>query len=392
MFFIFAFGIWALASVYTAWRLMSPLTLSTAEVFLAVLGVLIFILLPFWHWRLARRFEASIVGRISAWVTFLGMGVLNYLCLFLLVRDALWLGARLITQIVSLAYGQVNVYTNFAFAVPGDWWLRSNLFVLALTGLVIGYGLYQARKSPRVVEVRIPITGLPAGLEGFRLVQISDLHAGETIGRAFVRRVVARVNALEADVIAFTGDVADGSVKQLHAVVAPLAGLSARYGKFFVTGNHEYYSGAAPWLHEMESLGFTVLLNQSEVRLCQGCKILFAGVTDFSAAHLIPEHRSDPARALAQATPCDLKILLAHQPRSIFAAAQHDCDVQLSGHTHGGQFLPWNWLVPLQQPYVAGLYKHEKTWLYVNRGAGYWGPPLRIGAPSEITLIKLATA
>jgi predicted MPP superfamily phosphohydrolase len=391
MFFFFAFGVWSLASAYTAWRLVGPLALGTGGIFLTVLCVLVFISLPFWYWRFSRTHEASRASQVLSWTTYLGMGALNYLFLLLLLRDTLWLATLLLSKFVSIVHGQ-----SFLAALPPavselSWWQATNLVIVGLAGLVVSYGVYQARKLPDIVEVSIPIAGLPAALAGLRLVQISDLHVGATIRREFVQRVVARVRTLQPDIIAFTGDVADGSVAHLRAHVAPLAELAAPHGKFFVTGNHEYYSGAESWTNEMQRLGFTVLLNQNRAVEFQGCKVLLAGVTDFSATHIMPQHKSDPAQALAQEAHCDLKILLAHQPRSVFAAARSGCDLQLSGHTHGGQFLPWNWLVPLQQPYVAGLFKHQNTWLYVSRGTGYWGPPLRIGAPSEITLVTLTS-
>ncbi|MDZ7307792.1 MAG: metallophosphoesterase [candidate division KSB1 bacterium] len=220
-------------------------------------------------------------------------------------------------------------------------------------------------------------------------MQISDLHVGDTITAAFVKKVVAAVNRLAPDVIVFTGDLADGGVAHLREDVAPLAQLSSRYGKFHVTGNHEYYSGAEAWLAEARRLGFTVLLNEHRVVTHGSSRVLIAGVPDFGAGPFVPHHDSNPAQALANAPPAELKILLAHQPRSIFAAARAGFDLQLSGHTHGGQFFPWNFLVPLQQPYVSGLHRHGNTWIYVSNGTGYWGPPIRLGAPAEVTVIKL---
>lgn len=392
MFFILALGVWCLACSYTAWRLLAPLPLGTFGNLLSVLGVLIFIFLPFIYWKISRRQESSLWGRALSWATFLGMGLLNYLCLFLLLRDALWLGGSLLSKFVSVVYGRALEIAALP-SLPGlDWWQATNLLIAGAAGLVAGFGLYQARKRPAVVRVNIPIAGLPAALADLRLVQITDLHVGATIRRPFVQTVASVVNDLRPDIIAFTGDAADGAVESLREEIAPLRELLAHHGKFFVTGNHEYYSGAEPWLGEMQRLGFTVLLNENRVVDFNGVKILMAGVTDYGAAYLMRAHRSDPARALSGAENCSIKILLAHQPRSIFAAARSGCDLQLSGHTHGGQFIPWNWLVPLQQPCVAGLFKHEKTWLYVSRGTGYWGPPMRIGAPAEITLITLVRA
>jgi predicted MPP superfamily phosphohydrolase len=185
----------------------------------------------------------------------------------------------------------------------------------------------------------------------------------------------------------------DGSVAELRGHVAPLAGLLSRHGTFFVTGNHEYYSGALPWMAELRSLGVSVLMNEHVVLERGGASMVLAGVADYGAHHYDPSHRSDPVAALLGA-PADaaLRVLLAHQPRSAAAAEQAGFDLQLSGHTHGGQFLPWNFLVRLQQPFTAGLHRLGGLWVYVSRGTGYWGPPKRLGAPSEITHLKLVLA
>jgi hypothetical protein len=181
----------------------------------------------------------------------------------------------------------------------------------------------------------------------------------------------------------------DGSVPELRNDVEPVADLFAPHGVFFVTGNHEYYSGAIPWIEEMQRLGMTVLMNEHRMLLFPNSNILLAGVNDFTAAQFIANHTSDPLRALAGVEAASVKILLAHQPRNIFAAAAAGYSLQISGHTHGGQYIPWNYLVTLNQPYISGLHRHDDTWIYVSRGTGYWGPPLRLGVPSEITVFTL---
>jgi predicted MPP superfamily phosphohydrolase len=243
----------------------------------------------------------------------------------------------------------------------------------------------------RSVEVAIP--KLPQALHGFTIAQISDVHVGPTIKRDYLEAIVDAVNALEADMIAVTGDLVDGSVRELAPHTAPLARLSARHGAFFVTGNHEYYSGAGPWIAEIERLGLRVLVNEHVVLRHEGVALVVAGVTDYSAHHFDPAHRSDPQAAIAGA-PRDAgaRVLLAHQPRSAFAAVDAGYDLQLSGHTHGGQFLPWNFLVRFQQPFTAGLHRLKDLWVYTSRGTGYWGPPKRLGAPSEITHVRLVSA
>jgi predicted MPP superfamily phosphohydrolase len=254
-------------------------------------------------------------------------------------------------------------------------------------------GLWNARRIARVVHVDVPIAGLPPALHGFSIVQLSDVHVGPTIRRDYVEGIVAAVNGLQADVVAITGDLVDGSVPELREHVAPLAQLAARHGLFFVTGNHEYYSGALAWMAELERMGLKVLHNQHVVIEQGGAKLVIAGVPDFGAGHYLREHASDPQAALAGA-PADAiaRVLLAHQPRSAPAAARAGFDLQLSGHTHGGQFLPWNFFVRLQQPFTAGLHRLDELWVYVSRGTGYWGPPKRFGAPSEITKLRLIPA
>jgi predicted MPP superfamily phosphohydrolase len=256
--------------------------------------------------------------------------------------------------------------------------------ILAGAALMTVVGVVQAR-HPRVVRVTVPIRDLPPDLEGLRIVQLSDLHVGPTIRRPFVESVVDVTNALEPDLVAVTGDVADGLVPDLREHVAPLARLSAPLGSFFVTGNHEYYWDARGWIRELERLGLTPLSNEHRVLKRGSARLLLAGITDLSVD-------ADPHAALAGAPESDVRVLLAHQPRSVYAARAAGFDLQLSGHTHGGQFFPFNLLVRIFQPFVAGLHRLEEMWLYVSRGTGYWGPPLRLGAPSEITLLELKPA
>ena len=227
-------------------------------------------------------------------------------------------------------------------------------------------------------------------MHGFSIAQITDVHVGPTIKRGFVERIVERVNDLNADLIAVTGDLVDGSVQQLSAHTAPLAKLSARHGAYFVTGNHEYYSGERAWTRELGRLGLTVLKNEHVVLRHDGALLVLAGVNDFGAHHFDPAQRSDPAAALHGAPQnAGARILLAHQPRSAPDASDAGFDLQISGHTHGGQFWPWNFFVRYFQPFTAGLHRLKNLWVYVSRGTGYWGPPNRFGVPSEITQITI---
>jgi predicted MPP superfamily phosphohydrolase len=263
--------------------------------------------------------------------------------------------------------------------------------VVALAAGVTLVGFAGARRRAGIVTVEVPIANLPAELHGFSIAQISDVHVGSQIKRHYVDAIVDAVNSLGADLVAVTGDLVDGSVRDLSPHIEPLGRLRGRYGAYVVTGNHEYYSGEPAWTAEFRRLGLHVLLNEHVVvRHGGGAPLVLAGVTDFSAHHFNPAQRSDPAAALSGApTDAAVKILLAHQPRSAAAADQAGFDLQLSGHTHGGQFWPWNLFVRLQQPFTAGLHRLNHLWVYISRGTGYWGPPNRFGIPSEITLIRL---
>jgi predicted MPP superfamily phosphohydrolase len=310
-----------------------------------------------------------------AWAGLLAMGLFSSLLVLTLLRDV----ALLVLAVAGAA--SLRITHDSAIAVP--------LVALAVTAI----GFVNARRLARVVRVEVPIAGLPAPLHGYSIAQISDIHVGPTIKRPYLDAIVNRVNGLKADAIAITGDLVDGSVQRLAGHTEPLAQLFAPDGTFFVTGNHEYYSGAEQWIAELRRLGLRVLMNEHVIRKREDAAIMIAGVTDFSAQHFNPLHKSDPQQAAAGA-PHDVavKVLLAHQPRTAPAAAEAGFDLQLSGHTHGGQFFPWNLFVPLQQPFVAGLNRVRSLWVYTSRGTGYWGPPKRFGAPSEITLVKLVPA
>ena len=317
---------------------------------------------------------------VLTWLGLLLMGLFSSLLVLTLLRDAalllLWLGGVLFAA---------DLLAGFRYA--------SALGVPLLAVLVTLLGFLNARRTAAVVRVDVPIKRLPAALHGFTVAQISDIHVGPTIRQHYLRRIVGRVNALGADVVAITGDLVDGKVSELARHVAPLAELQSRHGTFFVTGNHEYYSGAQAWIVELRRLGLTVLINEHVV-LRHGptrADLVLAGVTDFNAHHFDEAHRSDPAAALRGAPLDAVRILLAHQPRSAAAAQQVGFDLQLSGHTHGGQFWPWNLFVRFQQPFTAGLRRLQGLWVYTSRGTGYWGPPKRFGAPSEITLLRLVS-
>ena len=366
-------AIWLLAllHLYIGWRIAPQLPGSAAPVLFVGLLFLSSALIPAAF--LGRRARQRSVADRWSWAGMLTLGLFSMLLVLALLRDLILLLAWLF-PLPSLALPT-------AVAVP----------VLALVAMLCG--LAGARRTARVRHVDVPIAGLPAALQGFTIAQISDLHVGPTLKGPYVQAIVEAVNGLNADAVAVTGDLVDGRVADLSQDVAPLAGLRSRHGTFFVTGNHEYYSGANEWIALLLTMGLRVLTNAHVVLDHDGALLVMAGVADYSAHHFEPSHRSDPQAALAGA-PDDagLRVLLAHQPRSASASADAGFDVQLSGHTHGGQFWPFTLLVPLQQPFTAGLHRLRSLWVYTSRGTGYWGPPLRLGAPSEITRLRFVAA
>ena len=240
-----------------------------------------------------------------------------------------------------------------------------------------------------VQRISVPLRRLPPSLSGVRIVQISDLHFGLSIGPEYLAHVIAKVNALKPDLIAITGDLVDGSVERLGPSIAPLRELRARWGVFFVTGNHEYYSGAVEWVAHLATLGVRVLRNEHVSVGGPDASFDLAGVDDWGAAGTGTGHGHDVGRALAGRDPAREVVLLAHQPVSVHEASRHGVGLQLSGHTHGGQIFPLKYLLLLDQPFVDGLHRVADTYIYVSRGTGYWGPPMRVGADAEITEVTL---
>lgn len=256
----------------------------------------------------------------------------------------------------------------------------------AVAGLgTVGYGTYGVLRGPRVKRITVPLAKLPRSAHGFRIAVVSDIHLGPILGRAHTQRIVDTVNRTQPDLIAVVGDLVDGSVADLGRAAEPLARLRSRHGAFFVTGNHEYYSGAAPWVERVRELGLHPLENDR----VEIAGFDLAGVNDIAGES--EGQGPDFDRALGDRDRARAAVLLAHQPVVIDEAVAHGVDLQLSGHTHGGQLWPGNYVAELSNPTVAGLDRYGDTQLYVTRGAGAWGPPVRVGAPSDITVVELAS-
>jgi len=318
------------------------------------------------------RFPRVLVASVS-WVGFTWLGVAFLLIVGLAFGDLVRLFVGIAARMLSDTVPDVDRRRALARILAG----AAGTFAVVMAGA----GLRGALGRPAIKTVKIALRRWPAHLSGYTIVQLSDIHVGPTIGREFIESIVATVNALSPDLVVITGDLVDGSVAELGRSVSPLADLRARDGVFFVLGNHEYYSGAKEWIRHLPTLGIRVLVNE---------RVSVAGLAGFDLAGVDdPTGAPDMARTLADRDSDRAVVLLAHQPRAVFDASKLGVDLQLSGHTHGGQIFPFHVLVGLQQPYVSGLHDHHGTAVYVSRGTGYWGPAMRIGAPAEITRIEL---
>ena len=323
------------------------------------------------------RVSPRAVSLPISWIGYVWMGVVFFLFLLLLGGDVV----RLVSWLVSRGQEVDPDRRVFLSRVLG---IGAAAGALGLGGA----SLWSALTPVAVKHVPLRLSRFPSGLGAYKIVQLTDLHVGPTLGKAWLEDIVRRTNALDPDLIAITGDLVDGSVADLAAHVAPLGDLRARDGVFFVTGNHEYYSGVEAWLDHIRTLGVRVLRNERvPIRAADGFDL--AGVDDYTAEGMADGHGMDIRRAMHGRDSERAVVMLAHQPKAVELASQHDVDLMLSGHTHGGQIFPWGHAVRLQQPYVAGLFDHGPTKLYVSCGTGYWGPPMRLGSPAEITLLEL---
>jgi uncharacterized protein len=312
------------------------------------------------------------------WVVYIWLGVLFFLTFLLITGDAVRL-------MIRIANGPVDPERRVALARIFAGGVAAMGAALGLTSLWVGL------REVAIKNVRVPIAKLPKNMSGYKIAQLTDVHVGPTIGKDFIDDLVAKTNALNPDLVAITGDLVDGSVDSLGPFVAALSKFTAKDGVFFVTGNHEYYSGVDEWIAHLKDLGIRVLRNE---RVAIGGESGFdlAGVDDAHAKNYGHGHGMNVPGALEGRDESRAIVLLAHQPKAIFDAQKGKVDLQLSGHTHGGQLFPWNFFVKLDQPYVEGLFDHDGTKIYVSPGTGYWGPPMRLGTRAEITLVELVSA
>ena len=352
--------------LYVAARLGSGVLERAA---LAIPFVLIWIV-PVLYWTRERDRDETWLDEAVHQASYLSMAWVSFILVATLARDL----ALLATSALSLDSVHDIVARD---GVPA---------AIAASVLALAVGALTALRGPRTEELVLRVPGLHPDLEGFRIVQISDLHVGRSIRRGYVERVVERAQALAPDLVALTGDMVDGPVPRLEHDVAPLAALAAGGKCFFVLGNHDCYSGAQDWIAHFRGMGMQVLLNEHTLFRKGAATLLVGGVVD-------PAYRgARPGISLDGTPKADFRLLLAHNPKLAPLGARAGFDLQLSGHTHAGQFFPWTLAVRLvHAPHVAGLTREDDMWVYVSAGTGSWGPPVRFGTSPEITLIRLAS-
>ena len=303
-------------------------------------------------------------------------GLLSHLFIATLAKDFIfhlwWIG---FPATYTLDQAWVNAWVSYA------------IFFICLAANL--WGAQTAYEGPEIRRIVLDESGGDAVAETIRIVQISDLHVGPIIKKSYVENVVRKVNALNPDVIVVTGDLGDGRPEFLEGDLQPLEQLRSRWGSFYVTGNHEYYWNVDAWIHAAKSVGLRLLFNSGVLLPVTGRRVWLAGVPDRSAWQIRKDHPHLPEKAIGQAPADAYKILLAHHPKSVNEASVAGFDLVLSGHTHGGQYLPYTWLAGYVNQYAKGLHRHGRSWIYVNAGTGFWGPPLRLGVTSEITLFEL---
>jgi predicted MPP superfamily phosphohydrolase len=324
---------------------------------------------------MAERLLPRRASRVFVWPASIWMGTAFFLLMGLFATDLL----------VFL----------LGFAAPPDpaaQAMTSRVRAVALLGLVLPAAVLAVRQGlamPETLRIEIPLRRWPRALDGFRIVQISDIHFGPIRGRAFADWIVEQVAGLEPDLIAITGDLVDGSVAHIGEEVKPFAKLAAPHGVYFINGNHDHYSDADAWSKFVAELGISVLRNEHLVLDFESGPVQLAGVDDHRSTHLPGDQGEDLDAALMGTRPELPLILLAHDPTTFHAASKQNVDLQLSGHTHGGQIWPFHYFVRLAMPFVAGLHRRGEALLYVSSGTGFWGPPMRLGAPAEITELVL---
>lgn len=370
--------LWAIV----CWRMIIPLTVRRSTKILLAAGLLGALILYYVTRLFVREGLPVEVHTILRWIGYLSLGFISLTIPFLFAKEILQLGGRVLTYTKVPVDGARRAFLHNA----------GNAAVMAVVLPTMAFSIREAFQQPVVKTNALKIAGLHPDLDGITIAQISDLHVGSILDGKWLTALMKQVEELRPDMFVLTGDAIDGKVSRVGKELDALRVLQAPMGKFFVTGNHEFYSGVDGWVEQIRELDFTVLNNEHTLVQKGEGRLLLAGVWDYDGERFGQHYVSDPFAAKAGAPEHDVSILLAHQPKNIFEASKAKFDIQLSGHTHGGQYFPWTYAVHLFQPFVKGLHHVDDSLLYVNTGTGFWGPPMRFTVPPEITLHTLTCA
>lgn len=373
--------IWPVAVRTTLWLLLAAMILNL-------------LWLPFKRWRISGKSRANmdapgLATRLAEASAYTFMGFLSLLLFFTVSGEFVRIVFSLMPQMLQ---GDLLVL------IPAGQNLDSvlSLLIMASALLFFFWGRFSVALGPRYrfVRVVLPLHGKLRRRPRFRrsaqathklrLVQVSDLHIGRAIKEGYVRKVVEMINAQQADLACFTGDIGDGNIAELRSDAAPLADIQTRHGVYYVPGNHEYYWGMTEWIKEFTALGMKAVINRGETIQTKDLSLFVAGVSDPTAARFAGELPKIP-----KPEKTNFSLLLVHQPLFARSAASLGYDLMLAGHTHGGQYIPWSWVVHMFFRFAKGLYRTGNMLVYVNDGTGYWGAPLRIGTRPEITVLDI---
>ena len=372
-FFIFS-AVLFVPYFYVAWKYIITLSILKTYKQFALFILFFFYCFPLLGFFLHYKKIENLFSTIISWLGYIGLGIVSLLFFIHLTIEIM-----IFIRSLFLNRHQFDPYRR---AFLG---LSAKALAGSLVSISSVWGFYSALKTPVIKRVEIPIKNLPYNLSNLRIAQITDTHIGRMIRKDFVEKITLKIEEMNPDILVFTGDAADGSVEAFGDFITPLKRLKPPYGKYFVTGNHEYYSDLNGWLQIIEKIGFKILVNESQIVNVQDSTVMITGVPDRGGKYFSSFHKTDMEKAMGGMKECDLKILLAHQPKDVEYATKYGFHLQLSGHTHGGQYFPFSILVNMVHPFIKGLHKRGNTWVYINQGTGYWGPPIRIGTEPEIT-------
>ena len=370
-------------SFYIAWRLVGPFAGLSAGYRIVWLMVMSPALYPTLLLILKINRMEIWFDRLLAF-SFIITGWFSFLLVLALGRDGILIFTRMVTVLAGKIIPACGVGGSSWAGVTAGWQAASNMWIWCLSLLLLGIGMVQAFREPSIKTIPIKIDALPQALNGFRIVQLSDIHLDVMTRAATLEKIVNGVNRIQPDITVITGDLVDGSVKKRGEDARVLSRITSPI--YFVNGNHEYYFGAEAWNRYLTSLGIVVLNSESKIVRVKDARLMIAGIPDLSVAG---RFNGPSVVKLPEPGGVDVSLLLSHQPAAAFMAAEMGYDLQLSGHTHGGQFFPWNMMIRYVQPFSKGLYRYKGMWIYTSQGTGFWGPPIRLGAPQEITLITL---